>query len=81
LPLVAGGDERSGSNVFRSSLVPLFFGVEAIALAAVAVTTEETTWGLWLAAGAAAVAAAVWGTWVGRRRHVVERLQAKLLQP
>jgi hypothetical protein len=57
------------------------FGVEAALLAAVAVTTGEGYWDLWLAAGVAAVCAAVSPLWGGRSRDVIERLRDQLPHP
>jgi Flp pilus assembly protein TadB len=58
-----------------------YFIAEAVLLAAVAVTPEESTWGLWLAAGVAVVCAAVLPLWGVRPHQVVERLRAQLPQP
>ena len=62
-------------------LLPSCFAMEAFLLAAVALTTDGSTWGLWFAAGAATAAATAWLTWATRRRQVTKRLLAELPQP
>jgi len=72
-------DELTRLKVARWML-PLCITLEAVLLAAVAVTTDEGTWGLWLAAGTAAVTSAALWAWAARRLHLVERLRAELPQ-
>ena len=60
--------------------LPTLLGVTAVLVAAVAATTDDTAWSLWLYAAVAGVCAAAAPSHVRRRLHAVERRLEQLDQ-